>query len=144
MVYVKHDITYYYYCTHLSASLPGRPELPGSRKVKPVWIYIRQEMMEFWDAVASAGPYCKQYAHGFIQITTPTPHHSIFTGWVLFLTPNQVSKHWRQTQHYIHYNENGMVLPIILQISNEFRYVLKILSSFLLHLLAYSADFNGL
>jgi len=23
------------------------------------------------------------------QITTPTPHHSIFTGWVLFLTPNQ-------------------------------------------------------
>jgi len=23
------------------------------------------------------------------QIITPTPHHSIFTGWVLFLTPNQ-------------------------------------------------------
>jgi len=23
------------------------------------------------------------------QITTPTPHQSIFTGWMLFLTPNQ-------------------------------------------------------
>ena len=31
----------------------------------------------------------KQYAHRFRQITTPTPHHSIFTGRMLFLTPNQ-------------------------------------------------------
>jgi len=23
------------------------------------------------------------------QTTTPTPHHSIFTGWMLVLTPNQ-------------------------------------------------------
>jgi len=22
------------------------------------------------------------------QITTPAPHHSFFTGWMLFLTPN--------------------------------------------------------
>ena len=28
-----------------------------SRKVKPLWIQMWQEMMEFWDAVASAGPY---------------------------------------------------------------------------------------
>jgi len=27
------------------------------RKVKPVWIKMRQEMMGFGDAVASAGPY---------------------------------------------------------------------------------------
>ena len=25
--------------------------------VKPVWIYMRQEMITFWDAVASAGLY---------------------------------------------------------------------------------------
>jgi len=29
----------------------------STRKVKPVWIKMRQEMMGIWDAVASAGPY---------------------------------------------------------------------------------------
>ena len=32
---------------------------------------------------------CKQSAPHSRQITTPTPHHSIFTGRMLFLTPNQ-------------------------------------------------------
>jgi len=32
---------------------------------------------------------CKQSAPCCRQITTPTPHHSIFTGWMLFLMPNQ-------------------------------------------------------
>jgi len=32
---------------------------------------------------------CKQSAPCARQMTTPTPHHSIFTGRVLFLTPNQ-------------------------------------------------------
>ena len=41
--------------------------------------------MGFWDAVASAGPYAPRSR----QITTPTPHHSIFTGRMPFLTPNQ-------------------------------------------------------
>jgi len=41
-------------------------------------------MMGFWDAVASAGPLCKQSALRFRQITTPTPHHSIFTDRMLF------------------------------------------------------------
>ena len=45
-------------------------------------------MMGFGDAVASAG----QSAPRSIQITTVTPHNSIFTGWMLFLMPNQVSK----------------------------------------------------
>jgi len=43
--------------------------------------------MEFGDAVASAGPY-KQSAPRSRLIATPTPHHSIFTGRMLFLTPN--------------------------------------------------------
>ena len=52
---------------------------------QPVWIYMRQEMMEFWDAE----PYvnnlhlapdrcwtiCKQSAPRSRQITTPIPHH---------------------------------------------------------------------
>jgi len=33
---------------------------------------------------------CKQSAPHSIWITTSTPHHSIFTGWMLFLTPNQL------------------------------------------------------
>ena len=45
--------------------------------------------MGFWDAVASAGPYAKQSAHRSRQTTTPTPRHLIFTGRLLFLTPNQ-------------------------------------------------------
>jgi len=32
---------------------------------------------------------CKQSALWSRQITTPTPHHSIFTGQMFFLTPNQ-------------------------------------------------------
>jgi len=32
---------------------------------------------------------CKQSAPRFRQITTPTPHHSMFVGWRLFLTPTQ-------------------------------------------------------
>ena len=45
-------------------------------------------MMGFWDVVASAGQ-CKQSAPHSRQITTPKPHHSIFTGRMLFLVPNQ-------------------------------------------------------
>jgi len=39
------------------ASFPGQPGYAGTRMVKPVWIYMRQEIMGFWDEVASAGPY---------------------------------------------------------------------------------------
>jgi len=48
-----------------------------------------QEKMGFRDAVASAGLYRKQPAPRSRQITTPTPHHSIFTGRLPFLPPNQ-------------------------------------------------------
>jgi len=47
---------------------------------------IRREMVESsgisWAIRKQSAPRCR-------QITTPTPHHSIFTGQVLFLTPNQ-------------------------------------------------------
>ena len=35
--------------------------------------------MGFWDIVASAGPYANNL-HLAPDITTPEPHHSIFTG----------------------------------------------------------------
>ena len=45
--------------------------------------------MGFWDALASTGPYANNLHLTSRQITMPTPHHSIFTGRMLFLTPNQ-------------------------------------------------------
>ena len=45
-------------------------------------------MMRFGDAVALAGPYANIAPHSR-QITTSTPHHSIFTGHMLFPMPNQ-------------------------------------------------------
>jgi len=46
-----------------TASFPGQPDQAGTRKVKPVWILIRQEMMGFGNmAVASAGPYAKKFS----------------------------------------------------------------------------------
>jgi len=35
---------------------------------------------------------CKQSAPRSRQITTPTPHHSIFRDWMLFMMPNQQLK----------------------------------------------------
>ena len=48
---------YCYYYTHSTAFFPGQPGKDGTRKVKPVWIKIRQDTTAFWDVVASAGPY---------------------------------------------------------------------------------------
>ena len=42
-----------------------------------------------WDGSGISWTICKQYAPRSRQITTPTPHHPIFAGQVLFLTTNQ-------------------------------------------------------
>jgi len=42
-----------------------------------------------WDGSGISWTICKQSAPHSRQITAPTPHHSIFTGRMLFLTPNQ-------------------------------------------------------
>jgi len=52
---------------------------------------MTEEMMGFWNEVESAGPYANNL---HLQIATPTPHDSIFTGRLLFLMPKPaVSKH---------------------------------------------------
>jgi len=58
-VVIMWKVTYYKsLLLHSFNSLfPGQPGQAGPGKVKPVWIYMRQEMMGFWDVVASAGPY---------------------------------------------------------------------------------------
>ena len=60
------------------ASFPGQPRYAGTRKVKSAWIEMRQDMMGFSDGSGISWAICKQSAPRSTQITTPTPHHSIF------------------------------------------------------------------
>jgi len=49
---------------------------------------MRQEMVGFWDGNGISWTIFKQFASRSTHITTPTPHHSHFTGWMLFLALN--------------------------------------------------------
>ena len=60
--------------TRLMALFPGLPRWAGTRKVKPIWILLKQE------TVSGSGiswTICKS-APRSRQITTPAPHHSVF------------------------------------------------------------------
>ena len=67
------------------ALFPGLPRWAGTRKVKPIWNLGKQETAsgsgKSW-AICKSAPRSR-------QITTPTPHHSVFTGQMPFLSPNQ-------------------------------------------------------
>ena len=58
----------------LTALCPGLPRWAGTRKVKPVWILLKQETMS-GNSISWA--ICKSAPHSR-QITTPAPHHSVF------------------------------------------------------------------
>jgi len=60
--------------THITAFFPGLPGWAGTRKVKPIWILLKQE------TVSGSGiswAICKS-ASRYRQITMPAPHHSVF------------------------------------------------------------------
>jgi len=72
--------------TRLMALFPGLPRWAGTRKVKPIWILLKQDTVSgsgiSWAICMSAS--CSR------QITMPAPHHSsFFTGRMPFLPPNQ-------------------------------------------------------
>jgi len=50
---------------------------------------MKQEMTWFWDGSGISWTACKQSEPCSRQITTPAPRHSIFTGQMLLLMPNQ-------------------------------------------------------
>jgi len=85
--YSQHTHTH----THPFNTLPG---WAGTRKVKPIWILLKQE------TVSGSGiswAICKS-AHRSRQITTPTPHHSVsYRPDALPVAQPTVSKHWRNT-----------------------------------------------
>ena len=60
---------YYYYYTRLTALFPGLPRWAGTRKVKPIWILLKQE------TVSGSGI---KSAPRSRQITMPSPHHLVF------------------------------------------------------------------
>ena len=55
--------------TRLTALFPGLPGCAGTRKVKPIWILLKQETVS--GSGISWAPHSR-------QITTPAPHHSVF------------------------------------------------------------------
>ena len=70
------------FCPNSNALLPG---WAGTRKVKPIWILLKQE------TVSGSGiswTICKS-APRSRQTTTPAPHQCFFTGRMPFLPPNQ-------------------------------------------------------
>jgi len=78
--------------TRLMALCPGLPRWAGTRKVKPIWILLKQE------TVSGSGiswAICKS-ARRSRETTTPTPHHSVFyRPDTLPATQPTASKHWR-------------------------------------------------
>ena len=79
--------------THLMALFPGLPRWACARKIKPIWILLKQETMSgcgiSWDI-------CKSAPHSR-QITMPAPHRSAFyRPDALPLSQPTASKQWRQ------------------------------------------------
>ena len=77
--------------TRLTALFPGLPRWAGTRKVKRIWILLKQETVSGsgmrWDICKSA-PNPR-------QITTPAPHHSVFyRPYALPAAQPTQSKHW--------------------------------------------------
>ena len=56
------------------------------QKGKPFWILTKQETM---GGIGIGLTIWKSFAPCSGQITMPGPHHSVFTGWMPFLPPNQ-------------------------------------------------------
>ena len=70
----ENSITHTHTHIRLMALFPGLPRWAGTRKVKPIWISLKQE------TVGGSGiswAICKS-APSSRQITTPAPHHSSF------------------------------------------------------------------
>jgi len=80
--------------TRLMALFPGLPGWASTRKVKPIWILLKQETVSgsgiSW-AICKSAP---RYRH----ITTPAPHQSVFyRPDALHAAQPTASKHWRHS-----------------------------------------------
>ena len=77
--------------TRLTALCPGLPGWASTRKVKPIWILLKQETVS---GIGIRWVICKSASRSR-QITTPAPHHSVFYRLdALPAAQPTVSKHW--------------------------------------------------
>ena len=78
-------ITHTHTHTHLTSLCPGLCRWASTRKIKQIWILLKQETVSgssiSW-AICKSAPRSR-------PITMPAPHHSVFTGRMPFLPPNQ-------------------------------------------------------
>ena len=72
--------------THpFNGPLSGTTQVSRYQKVKPIWILLEQETVSGSGIIWAI---CKSATRSR-QITTPAPHHSVFTGRMPFMPPNQ-------------------------------------------------------
>ena len=88
--------------TRLTALCPGLPRWASTRKVKPIWILLKQETVSssriHW-TICKSTPRSR-------QITTPAPHRWVFyRPDALPVAQPTVSKHWRHSWSPIHVSD---------------------------------------
>ena len=94
---VIHTHTHTHTHTRLMALFPGLPRWASTRKVKPIWILLKQVTVSgsgISSAICKSAP-CSR------QTTTPALHHSVFyRPDALPAAQPTASKHWRQKAGY--------------------------------------------
>jgi len=95
--------------TRLTALFPGLPGWAGTRKVKRIWILLKQETVR---GSGISWAICKSAPHSR-QITMPVPHHSSFyRPDALPVTQQTASKHRRQI-YPVKHKSNDYHKPIL-------------------------------
>jgi len=93
--------------TRLTALCPGLLGWADTRKVKPIWILLKQETVS-GNGISWA--MCKSTPRSR-QITTPAPHHSVFyRPDALPAAQPTASKHWRRQRYQLIIITKGKVL----------------------------------
>ena len=97
--------------TRLMALFPGLPGWAGTRKVKPIWILLKQETVSgsgiSW-ATCKSAPRSR-------QITMPAPHHSVFlqAGCPSCRPTNSVKA--LKAKDYLRYCRRKQIATVVLQ-----------------------------
>jgi len=76
----------------------GTTKVSRYQKGKPIWILLKQETVSGSDiswVICKSAPRSR-------QITMPAPHHSVFTGRMSFLPPNQQRQSTEGNPLYLH------------------------------------------
>ena len=101
--------------TRLTALFPGLPRWAGTRKVKPIWILLKQEKVS---GIGISWAICKSAPHSR-QITMPAPHRSVFyRPDALPAAQPTASKHWmsiysKKKRQQAMYRHQGICMTVI-------------------------------